>query len=86
MTILIKDPETDRLVRELADRTGETITDAVRRAAFERLQRVPMNEDEIARRRRRIGEIQAYFETLPRANAHLSDDEILGYNDEGHFD
>lgn len=33
MAILIKDPETDRIVRELAMRTGRTITDAVKTAA-----------------------------------------------------
>ncbi|MBN9447617.1 MAG: type II toxin-antitoxin system VapB family antitoxin, partial [Bosea sp.] len=33
MAILIKDPETDRIVRELAARTGKTITDAVKTAA-----------------------------------------------------
>ena len=32
MSILIKDAETDRLVRELAERTGESITESVRMA------------------------------------------------------
>jgi antitoxin VapB len=35
----IKDPETERLVRELAEQTGETLTAAVREAAKERLER-----------------------------------------------
>lgn len=36
----IKDPETDRLARELAEATGETITRAVATAIRERLARV----------------------------------------------
>lgn len=86
MAILIKDAEADRLIRELAQRTGETITDAVRIAVRERLKHVPPSEDEIARRKRRLAEIFAYFDSLPHQNAHLTDDEIIGYNDEGHFD
>ena len=40
MALNIKDPETDRLARELAAATGESITVAARRALEERLQRV----------------------------------------------
>ncbi len=36
----IKDPEADRLARELAAATGESITVAARRALSERLERV----------------------------------------------
>jgi antitoxin VapB len=86
MTILIKDPETDRLVRELVERTGESITESVRQAVWERLQRVPMNEDEIAARKRKLAELRAYFSSLPNVNEHLTNDEIIGYNEHGHFD
>ncbi len=40
MAISIKDPETDELARRLADQTGETITQALKRALRERLVRV----------------------------------------------
>jgi hypothetical protein len=40
MAINIKDDATDALARELAQRTGETLTAAVRRAIEERLERV----------------------------------------------
>lgn len=40
MALNIKDPETDRLARELASVTGESITEAARRAFAERLDRV----------------------------------------------
>ncbi len=38
MALLIKDPETDRIVRELAERTGESLTEAVKVAAKQRLE------------------------------------------------
>ena len=86
MAILIKDLEADRLIRELAERTGETITEAVRLSVVERLRRVPPGETDVARRKRRIREITEYFDSLPRQNEHLTDNEVIGYNEEGHFD
>ena len=86
MSILIKDNETDKLVRELAERTGETITETVRKAVWERLQRVPLNEDEIAARKRKLAEVRAYYDSLPKINEHLTDDELIGYNKYGAFD
>ena len=86
MAILIRDPEADRAIRELAERTGETITEAVRLSVFERLQRVPPGESERLRRKRRIREITDRLDALPRQSEHLTDNEVIGYNDEGHFD
>ena len=40
MPLSIKDPETERLARDLARRTGESITVATRKALQERLRRV----------------------------------------------
>ena len=40
MPLSIKNPETERLARQLAKRTGETLTDAILKAVQERLQRV----------------------------------------------
>lgn len=39
MTLSIKDPEADALARRLAEQTGESLTDAVKRALQERLER-----------------------------------------------
>ncbi len=83
MTILIKDPEADRLIRELALRTGESITESVRQAVWERLQRIPLNENEVAARKRKLAELLAYFDSLPRENEHLTDDEMIGYDEHG---
>lgn len=44
MALNIKDPETDRLARELAAATGESITVAAKRAIEERLLRVRARE------------------------------------------
>lgn len=40
MPLTIVNPETDRLARELAQRTGESLTEAVTVALRERLERV----------------------------------------------
>jgi len=83
MAILIKDQETDQMIRTLAERTGESITDAVKQAVRERLRHVPLNENEIAARKRRLAEHYAYFDSLPVINEHLTDDEIIGYDENG---
>lgn len=85
MTVLIKDEEADRMIRQLAERTGETITDAVKGAVSEKLARTPLSGTEVAERLRRIDAIIARADAMPTLD-HRSADEILGYNDKGHFD
>jgi antitoxin VapB len=81
MALSIKDPEADRLARELASVTGESLTQAVLRALRERLQRETgrrrgiVLRDEIAR-------IQERIARLP-VRDDRSDDEILGYDRDG---
>jgi antitoxin VapB len=83
MAILIKDQEADELIRTLATRTGESITDAVKTAVRQRLQSMPRSEEEIAARKRKLAEVLAYFDSLPRINEDLTDDEIIGYDEHG---
>lgn len=45
MSLNIKNAETHRLVRELADLTGESMTVAVTKAVRERLERIRREED-----------------------------------------
>jgi len=85
MTVLIKDEEADRMIRQLAERTGETITDAVKGAVSEKLARTPLSEDEVAERRAKIEAILARLDAMPTVD-NRSADEIIGYNDKGHFD
>jgi antitoxin VapB len=77
MAVLIKDNEADRLIRELAERTGETITDAVKTSVRERL-----SEQQIAERKRRIRVLLAELDGLPTTD-HRSAEEILGYDEHG---
>ena len=79
MALNIKDPETDRLARELAELSGLPITAAVREAIDERLtvlrsraRATPPGLDAIIER----GRARATIDTRP-------EDEILGYDDRG---
>jgi len=85
MAILIKDQEADQMIRTLAERTGENITDAVKQAVRERLQRVPLTKNEIATRSRKLDELIAKSDAMPSIDDR-SPDEIVGYNELGHFD
>jgi antitoxin VapB len=80
MALSIKDPETDRLARALAAATGESLTEAIRRALEERLAR------ETQRSRRgfdaEIRRIQERVARLPVIDPR-SAEEILGYDEHG---
>ncbi|MBV8313642.1 MAG: type II toxin-antitoxin system VapB family antitoxin [Planctomycetaceae bacterium] len=81
MALSIKDPETERLARILAERTGETLTVATRRALEERLRRLgqatrkPALLDDLRAIRRRWSAIPV----LDRRSA----EEIIGYDENG---
>jgi antitoxin VapB len=82
----IRDREVHELAGQLPERTGETMTEAVKRALVERLQRtVTPAPADIEMRRRRIREIAEEFRELPVLDDR-SPDEIAGYNERGHFD
>jgi antitoxin VapB len=85
MAVLIKDEATDRLVRELAARTGESITEAVRKAVGERLERLPLSARALADRKRRLRSLLAKSDAMPTLD-HRTPDQIIGYNQQGHFD
>lgn len=81
MALNVKNAEADRLARELARKTGETITEAVVNALRERLVRengrrspLPLKDEILA-----IGRRCAALPDLDRRSA----DEILGYNEIG---
>jgi len=85
MAILIKDREADQLIRTLAARTGESITDAVKEAVRERLKHVPLSEDEIAARKLTLDRLAERARQMPTVDDRTPD-EIIGYNRSGHFD
>ena len=82
MAISLKDAETDRLARALAGLTGESLTEAVRTALAERLER---------ERHRRLGggDLVKRLDAIARHCASLPDrdhraaDAILGYDEGG---
>jgi antitoxin VapB len=79
MALSIKTAEADRLARELASATGETLTDAVTNALRERLDRVRTKQDDFTERIRRL---QDEIAALPIVDSR-SPDEIIGYNEHG---
>ena len=82
MALSLKDPRTDRLAREVARLTGESLTDAVRTALSERLARERL-------KRARPASLADELEAVARRVAALpvldprTPDEILGYDDHG---
>lgn len=81
MALSIKHPEADRLARELARWTGESLTEAVVRSLRERLLReqgraaVPPLSETLRALRKRCA-------ALPVLDAR-SPEEILGYDEQG---
>lgn len=79
MAISLKDPETDRLAREVAAITGETLTEAVRKALAERLERERRKrplDDDLAER---LDAIALHCARLPDLDTR-SAEEIIGYD------
>ena len=84
MDVLIRRPQAVAKIRRLAKRTGETLTDAVERAVEERLVKLgPARRKKGRIDRKRLAELLAHLDSLPRANEHLTDDEIVGYDEHG---
>jgi antitoxin VapB len=80
MAISIKDAETDRLARALVAVTGESLTEAIKRALHERLER------ESHRTRggidAEVRRIQERVARLPIVDSRAAN-EILGYDEHG---
>lgn len=74
MAVLIKDGDAERAIRELVDRTGESITDAVRLSVTERLARLMPDSSDVSRRKKRLRELTAYLDGLRRAEPAGQDD------------
>lgn len=82
MALSIKDPEADRLAREISRKTGETLTAAVVESLRERLQRLrraqaqgPRLSDELLAIARRVS-------AMPVLD-HRSPEQLLGYDEHG---
>lgn len=83
MPLSIKSQEADRLARELAQATGESITDAVVAAIRERLARERRRRGAQAERfHARLKRIQERVARLPVLDSRTPD-EIIGYDRHG---
>lgn len=81
MALSIKNMETERLAREVAKQTGESLTNAIEQALRERLarlkrrQRSPELLDQLHEIARRVKALPVLDDRTP--------DEILGYDENG---
>ncbi|TMJ30841.1 MAG: PSK operon transcription factor [Alphaproteobacteria bacterium] len=90
MALNIKDRETEEVVRRLAQRTGLSITEAVKQAAADKLRRMETEHAErIARltpeqlvKLRKLEEISKRAAALPVYDDRTPD-EIIGYDERG---
>jgi antitoxin VapB len=80
----IKDPEVHALAKTLAERTGKSMTQVVKEALRERLDREPPTEQEQARVVARVLEIAHRIASRPVLDPRTPD-EILGYDEYGLF-
>jgi len=81
MAISIKSLETERLAREVAAKTGESLTAAIQKALEERLERLQhQRRSQILTSQ--LQEILRRVDQLPVLDSRTPD-EILGYDDHG---
>ena len=81
VALSFENPEADRLARELAKTTGESMTEAVLRALRERLQREKARA-RAPRLAERLREIRERCSRLPVLDPRPADD-IIGHDDAG---
>ena len=81
MGLSIRNPETEKLARQVSRLTGETLTEAIGKSLEERLERLQgsRNRDTI---RKEIDKILARVHRLP-VRDERPEDEILGYDENG---
>ncbi len=82
MALSLKDKETDRLAREVAALTGETLTDAVRVSLAERLEREKLRRGQQPGLAEQLMELGRECAALPDYDTR-SPDEIVGYDETG---
>jgi antitoxin VapB len=83
MGLSVKNPEVERMLRQIAGRRGVGMTEALRQLlAEEEARAAAQREAEVAAKLRRLHEIQARVAALPNVS-DMTDDEILGYDENG---
>ncbi len=81
MALSIKNNETERLARQVARETGETLTEAIEKALQERLQRLKQRPQG-RMMTEKLEDILRRVDALPTVDTR-HEDEILGYDNQG---
>lgn len=81
MALSIRNPETEKLARQVSRLTGETLTEAIGKSLEERLQRLKCRRAD-RNLRRDIEKILARVDALPELDTRTAD-EIIGYDENG---
>jgi antitoxin VapB len=81
MALSIKSIETEHLAREIAAKTGESLTGAIQKALEERLERLNNNRRSQALTAQ-IDDILQRVDAMPDLDARTPD-EIIGYDEDG---
>jgi antitoxin VapB len=81
MALSIKSVETEHLAREIAAKTGESLTGAIQKALEERLERLNNNRRSQALTAQ-IDDILERVDAMPDLDARTPD-EIIGYDEDG---
>jgi antitoxin VapB len=82
VALSLKDQETDRLAREVAALTGESLTDAVRHSLAERLERERLRRGEVPHLAARLQDLGKECAALPDLDDRAPD-AIIGYDEAG---
>ena len=81
MALSIKNAETEQLARQVAQATGETITEAIQKSLSERLERLHKQRQQ-RQTEARLEDIIQRLRALPVLDKR-SADEIIGYDEHG---
>ncbi len=81
MALSIKSIETEQLAREIAAKTGESLTGAIQKALEERLERLN-NSRKSQALGAQIDDILQRVDAMPDLDARTPD-EIIGYDEDG---
>jgi len=81
MALSIKSIETEHLAREIAAKTGESLTGAIQKALEERLERLTNSRSSQALAAQ-IDDILERVDAMPDLDARTPD-EIIGYDEDG---
>ncbi len=81
MALSIKSDVTERLARQVASATGESLTDAIRKSLEERLERLKQHRKTHVLRAQ-VEDLLRRVDALPNLDSR-SEREILGYGEDG---